>query len=423
MTLAEADLVTEGDELKRLVRAGLLQTTFRPIVDLANDRVVAYEAQQAAEQSFMTSPLQIRAALRSSEMVGDLDSAARFFALEAATTYGLLPDTRIFVDSEPESFAMLDDRSHMADRSVVLQLHAGILARKPSQLLRAIHQARTLGWGIAVKGIGLDMASAAHLPLVDPAVIGLDSSLLRTASRRHAADVMNVVTAHVERTGAAILVDGIESVADVEFARSLGAQLGRGSYFSPTVTTPTVPEGNPYPDILLRHGSRNAGPQLSPYALAVATCEPKRATKEFLIEMSKSLEARALASGPATIFVAAVQSADNLTPATLKRFRGLTDSLSMVVLLASGLWESPIPGARSGPLDTSDPVRREWTIVVLGPDWSTLLTAQDVGDNCADLERRFDFVLTHDRTLAVDAARSLMSRIPSESGPGPITAD
>ncbi|NYI68223.1 EAL domain-containing protein [Spelaeicoccus albus] len=420
MTLAEADAVTEGDELKRLVRAGLLQTTFRQVVDLENDRVVGYEAQQAAEQSFLTSPRQIRAALRASELVGDLDSAARFFALEAATNFGLLPETRVFVDSEPESFAMLEDRSSFSDRSVVLQLHAGILERKPAQLLRAIHQARSLGWGIAVKGVGVDMASAAHLPLVDPAVIGLDRSVLRTASRRHAADIMNVVTAHVERTGAAILVDGIDTSEDVEFAKSLGAHLGRGSYFAPRTSKPTVPEGNPYPDILLRHGSRNAGPQLSPYTLAVASVVPKRAKKEFLVEISKSLEARALASGPATIFVAAVESKDNLTPATLERFRALTDNASMVVMLASGLNESPIPGARSAPLDTSDPVRNEWTIVVLGPDWSTLLTAQDLGDGGADLERRFDFVLTHDRTLAVDAARSLMSRIPNESGPSHI---
>lgn len=415
MTLAEVDAVTESDELGRLVRSGLLQTTFRTVVDLETDRIVGYEAQQAAEQSFLTSPRQIRAALRSSELVGDLDSAARFFALEAATNFGLLPDTRVFVDSEPESFAMLDDRSHLSDRSVVLQLHAGILARKPAQLLRAIHQARSLGWGIAVKGIGADMASAAHLPLVDPAVISLDQSVLRTASRRHAADIMNIVTAHVERTGAAIMADGIDTAEDVEFAKSLGAQLGRGSYFAPRTATPTIPEGNPYPDLLLRHGSRNAGPQLSPYTLAVASCVPKRATKDFLVEISKSLEARARASGPATIFVAAVQSKDNLTPSTLRRFRELTDTASMVVMLASDLDKSPIPGARSAPLDTSDPVRNEWTIVVLGPDWSSLLTAQDLGDNGPDFERRFDFVLTHDRTMAVDAARSLLSRIPNDS--------
>lgn len=415
MTLAEADVRTEGDELKRLVRAGLLQTTFRPMVDLDDDRIVGYEAQQAADQSFLTSPRQIRAAMRDSEMIGDLDSAARFFALEAASNYRLLPDTRVFVDSEPESFAMLDDRSNLPDRSVVLQLHAGILAKRPASLLRAIHQARSLGWGIAVKGIGQDMASAAQLPVVDPAVIGLDSSLLRSASRRHVADVMNVVTAHVERTGGAIVVDGIETAEDVDFARSLGGQLGLGSYFAPSTYTPTVPEGNPYPDILLQHGSRNAGPQLSPYALAVAAREPRRATKDFLIEMSRSFEERALGAGEATIFAAAVQTTDNLTPSTLERFEALNEKLAMVVVLATGLDEAPIPGTRAAPLDTSDPVRQEWTVVVLGPDWATLLTANDIGDGGPDRQRRFDFVLTHDRTLAVDAARSLMSRIPSES--------
>jgi hypothetical protein len=50
-------------------------------------------------------------------------------------------------------------------------------------------------------------------------------------------------------------------------------------------------------------------------------------------------------------------------------------------------------------------------VTVLGPHYAAALIARDLGDTGPDHERRFEFVVTHDRDLVVAASRSLMSRV------------
>jgi DICT domain-containing protein len=62
-------------------------------------------------------------------------------------------------------------------------------------------------------------------------------------------------------------------------------------------------------------------------------------------------------------------------------------------------------------LDLADPLRGEWDVTVIGPHFAMAFVARDLGDDCADMQRRFDFTITYDRELAVDAARAMMARL------------
>jgi DICT domain-containing protein len=73
--------------------------------------------------------------------------------------------------------------------------------------------------------------------------------------------------------------------------------------------------------------------------------------------------------------------------------------------------EEPAAGVRGGHLTGDDPLRDEWTVVVVSPHFSGALIARDVGDDGPDLERRFDYVITHDRELVTEAARIMLGRI------------
>jgi hypothetical protein len=60
---------------------------------------------------------------------------------------------------------------------------------------------------------------------------------------------------------------------------------------------------------------------------------------------------------------------------------------------------------------------------VVGPHRAAALVARDVGETTKDGERQFDFALTHDRALVIEAARSLLrwlAPVP-ETVPGLIT--
>jgi DICT domain-containing protein len=64
---------------------------------------------------------------------------------------------------------------------------------------------------------------------------------------------------------------------------------------------------------------------------------------------------------------------------------------------------------RGAGLGLGDALRGEWNVIVVGPHHAAALVARDLGDTGPDRDRRFEFALTHDRGLVLEAARSLLA--------------
>jgi DICT domain-containing protein len=78
--------------------------------------------------------------------------------------------------------------------------------------------------------------------------------------------------------------------------------------------------------------------------------------------------------------------------------------------------DEPVAGVRGATLDSRDPLRGEWDVIVVGPHFAGALVARDCGDDGPDSQRRFDAVITYDRDLVIEAARSLLLRLtPSQA--------
>jgi len=112
------------------------------------------------------------------------------------------------------------------------------------------------------------------------------------------------------------------------------------------------------------------------------------------------------------VVVATFQERRHFTAPTRERYERLAESVAFVGAIGGAMGEEPGRGVRGAELRAEDPLTDEWVIVVLGPHFGAAFTARDLGDRgVPDMERRFDFTLTHDRELVVTYARSLMSRI------------
>jgi DICT domain-containing protein len=66
---------------------------------------------------------------------------------------------------------------------------------------------------------------------------------------------------------------------------------------------------------------------------------------------------------------------------------------------------------RGAHIGDGDPLLGEWSVAVLGPHFAAALVAVDLGDTGPENERRFDFALTYDRDLVVEAASALVRRV------------
>lgn len=137
----------------------------------------------------------------------------------------------------------------------------------------------------------------------------------------------------------------------------------------------------------------------------------RSASKGLLLPMSHHLENHALGTTAAPVLLSAFEDAGHFTPATATRYERLTRHCAFVAALGAGMSPAPVTGVRGASLAADDRLAGEWVVVVVGPHFSGALIAKDLGDTGPDRDRRFEFVITYERDLVLNAARSLFDRI------------
>jgi EAL domain-containing protein (putative c-di-GMP-specific phosphodiesterase class I) len=412
---APAPEVADAERLRRILDDGLVHAVYQPIVDLDSGEVVAYEAlARGPAGSPLERPDRLFAAAAELGATAELDWACHAAALRGALEAGL--GATLFVNVEPSRLAEpvpawaapLLARAE-AELDVVIELTERALTDRPAELLARVERLRGLGVGIALDDVGADRRSLALMPFVGPEVIKLDLRLVQDNPTPAIAAIVHAVNAESERSGALLLAEGIETPEQREIARALGARYGQGWLFG---------RPGPLPPSPTARGVRIAVPRppapvaASPFEVVSARQRPRRGAKRLLLAISRHLEAQVAAQGEAAVVLASFQEARHFTAATAGRYAGLAGHAAFVGALGVGLPEEPAPGVRGAALGAGDAVRDEWNVVVVAPHFAAAFVARDLGDpGFADMARRFDFCLTYDRALAVEAARALLARI------------
>ena len=420
-TLKDAEveaLANAPTDFDRFLAPDALRPAFQPIVDLATSEVVAFEALARWPDLPGATPDAVFATARRNGRVDDLDWACRIAALEEALARGLGREHMLFLNVEPAAVAtagpagaaFVTAAAHRRLR-VMLELTERCLTDHPAELLRLVGWAREHGWSIALDDVGAAPESLAMLPFLAPDVIKLDVALVTRRPTGHQASVMAAVMAHSERTGAIVLAEGVETTAHLDQALALGATLGQGWLFGrPGPLIPPPPPTVPIP--VARHRPAVAS---TPFEL-VAGRNTRVGRKGLLLDLSLHIEHLGRRIEPPPVVISAFQSAHRFTRATARRYLALADRCPLVVTLANGIAPDVVPGVHGGDIGPSDPLNQEWTVIVVGPHHAAALIALDLGDDGPDEERRFEFIVTHDRDLVLDAARSLMARIERPTG-------
>ncbi len=418
----------EVQELDRALRGGELHSVYQPIVELDTGATVAYEAlARGPRDGALERPDLLFAAARRAGRVGDLDRACQYAAVSGAVSGGLRSPWSLFVNVEPEAANLtflqpvLDYPDGdtgafrpMADFQIVVELTERALIAEPIELLKLVTRVRARGWGIALDDVGADRDSLALLPLLQPDVIKLDLRLVQERPTMEIAQIVSAVHAEAERSGTVILAEGIETEEHLNVALAMGATLGQGWLLGrPAALTEPLEEFTGTRVPIADRG--DPVPNETPFALGAALRTPRLSRKALLIEMSKHLERQAMTAGESTVVLANFQDASFFTEGTRRRYAQLAAHAALVGALGAGMPPEPLPGVRGCVLNPSDPLVGEWSIVVAGPHFAATLAARDLGDAGPDNDRRFEFVLSHNRELAIQVAFVLMSRV----WPGP----
>jgi EAL domain-containing protein (putative c-di-GMP-specific phosphodiesterase class I) len=406
-----------ADEFDSLVASRRIAAAFQPIVHIHSGDVVGYEAlaRPPANSSF-PDPASLFAEGYRRGRVGELDWACRAAVCTAVLEKKVPRELPVFVNIEPVALnapCPADIIGLVAAATnqcrYVVELTERSLADDPAQLLVAVGRTREASVGVALDDVGADPASLALMPLVAPDVIKLDLRLIQARPNEEIAQIVNAVLAESERTGAAILAEGVESARHVAVAQSMGATLGQGMYFGPPAALPDDFDRPNHPLEMINARSWTGD---TPFMEASASRVPIAATKELLIATARYLEHEVLHSSDRAVLLSSFMTVANFGPTMQSRYEELARRTVLTAAFGRDMPSEPGQGIRGVDLHPDDPLCREWTVVVLGSQLAAALIARRSDDSQSASPSRLDAIITHDRDLVVAAAKSLIQRLP-----------
>jgi EAL domain-containing protein (putative c-di-GMP-specific phosphodiesterase class I) len=399
-------------DIHDLIDTQAVTTVFQPLVDLATGGLIGFEAlTRGPAGSPWHAPDALFAAARAVGRETDLDWVCRAVAFRTILAADPDPDLTWFVNMEPmasrvpcppELTGVIDEAQTRL--RVVTEVTERSIADDPAGLLAATTALRAGGWGVALDDVGADPGSLALMPFIHPDVVKLDMQLLREPDDQRTARVVAAVAAYAEVSGAIVLAEGIETARHAVTARTMGATVGQGWHFGrPGPLPATARAGARLP--FIEPPAVSAG---TPFEIVSRRRAVTRTTKDRLMSMSRHLEALAGDGTEPPVLFGCFQEERHFTAATARRYTRIAANSPLVAALGTGLGDEPAPGVHGTTFGAHDPLRGEWNVLVVGPHRAAALVARDLGDDSPDRQRTFDFVLTHDRALVLEAARALL---------------
>lgn len=303
---------------------------------------------------------------------------------------------------------------------VVVSVTQKELFASPGEVLRFRDRIRARGWALAVRNVGVDPASLAMLPLLEPEVIGLDAALVQ----RRVPDAEHLATIAVtwaRKWGALVVAEGVHTPAHRDFALSVGAQLGHGPLWSTALRRPVSTASQvlqPWVTMLSDWAIGTGGPG-SPAQVLDRHPETAVAPLPVLLAHSHRIEALAVEhSGPSSILLAAFQHRRRLGAESADRFRQLGSTISFVGVVGVAMSAEPLPGVRGAELQADDVAALEWNVVTISPTYEAALISRETTPSRSGV-RRFEHVLTQDSALVRDTARIMLRRFTTPPTPRP----
>lgn len=402
-----------------LMAAGSIHAAYQPIIDLASGAPVAYEAllrgPPGSDAEFPARLFELAAAQGLQE---ELEWAGLEHGVTGALRAGMDRHTTLFVNVEGSSAGRPRSAAQMAllatageHLRVVFEVTERDLLARPRDLLLATDELQERGWGLAIDDVGLHHPEGvAAMSLVRPDVVKLDMALLDGPPTPRQASIGLAVQSYVEEYGGAVVAEGIETPAQLERAQVLGATLGQGYLFGHAAA---LPQPLPHPPTSVPLiGPRQGNLTDTPYEIAKSRLDFRIATKRVILPISMHLETYAPSLGPEVFVFATFQTGRYMTSASAARYAHLAQQCCLVAAYGIDLPDPPRTNVRSVNLKSDDRLAQEWVVVVISPHYAAALVGRDLGDDpAADMDRRFEFAVTHNRSLVAQMGTSLLARI------------
>jgi len=393
-----------------------LAPVYQPIVSLASGLPIGFEALARWPGQPHLEPPTVFARAAATDRVSQLDRICIDRAVDHALQSGLTEGALLCVNSEPGSDYTGRADSEILDRGndkfeLLFELTERNLLEHLPTLLRKVDALRADGIAIAMDDVGAQPGSLALLDVICPDVIKIAMNVVQSKPGGDLNRTEAAILAHRERRNTVIIAEGIETDRHLAHALELGASLGQGYLYGRpgplqphTQTAPWSPPDRP----------TRKGAAASPFDVVSTNPGIRAARKPVLTAISRQLEEQALRAGDTTMVLIAAQHRRYFDEATRDRYAALAEISPLVMVFGQGIAADVAPGLRGVNLPAADPLCAEWAVLILGPHTAAALIARErrAPRGGSEPDRRFDYVVTHDRMIITAAARALLNRVP-----------
>lgn len=403
-----------GADLDAAISGHGLRMLFQPILDLHNAEVVGHEAlARGPVGSLVEAPDAMFALARGTGRLTALDWACRCEAFRASLDVGAPAGWRLFVNAEPPALntacppELLGDwvRAHR-ELNVVVEVTERCLMQRPADLVRVVATLRELGWEIALDDTGANDASVALLPVLQPDIVKLDRPLLAAVLSRRERDMLAAVVTYVERSGARLLAEGIETEHELSRAVDLGAIWGQGYLLGRPAPLAHDPACRTTPVAARRPAAASWELQADPTPFELlARAAPTLLTTQDALRAELAAICRDAAAAPqAAVLLLCLSSASPLPATLFDDLAALQRTCALVVVLAESLPVAAPAGLRLSTLPAGVAWSHQTTAIFLGPSSSRAVSALPTDDG------RYEVTISADASSVAAASRVLLAR-------------
>ncbi|MGA3214853.1 MAG: EAL domain-containing protein [Acidimicrobiales bacterium] len=240
-----------AQELGNALQSNEISMCYQPIVNLANNKTVGFEALmrwQHPDRGQIPPDVFIPLAERS-DLIIDLGSFALREAVSAARLWGRPSDpaSRPYVTvnlsarqfHDPNLLAMIKETLTVGELKpdrLLLEITESVALADFVGTTSIIEHLDHLGIGIALDDFGTGYSSLSYLAFLRPRVIKIDRSFVSPVRESPYSDkLLEAIVSLGQKLNLTVLAEGIETQAQLERLLSLGCDLGQGYFFSPAV--------------------------------------------------------------------------------------------------------------------------------------------------------------------------------------------
>lgn len=232
-------LEVHGDEVSANFIGLQLRSAFQPIVDLARNAPLGYEALlRASDQkgNAVAPPAAFHQA-EAAERLVKFDRLCRTLHtlnfINMGQGNGLLflnvhPELLVAVNAHGKVFEQVLHQHDVATNEVVIEIHESAVSEE-KLLAAAIANYRERGYKIAIDDFGKEHSNLERLWTLSPEYVKLDGGIIQQAEiNPRLQRILPKLVEIIRELGADVIVEGIETRSQLELARHAGVNLVQG---------------------------------------------------------------------------------------------------------------------------------------------------------------------------------------------------